>query len=149
MRALGTAGLGIAAALAAAVVIIHLSPEQVPTAEILARTCPTLLGFLVAICAGPAVGYVVIRGKISVFTGIAIATALMPPIAVCGYGLAWGSLAIAQGAALLLLANVVGLATGVAATAVWYGMYTTRLLPLKIIAVTAMMTVVTMPFVLP
>jgi uncharacterized membrane protein len=113
--------------LAAAVLIIHLSPENGPTAEILSRTRPTLLDFLVAICAGPAVGYAVIRGQNSVFTGVAIA----------------------QGAALLLLANVAGLAAGIGAVAVWYGMYATRLLPLKMLAVTAMPVVVAIPLVLP
>lgn len=148
MRALGTAVIGIALALAAAVLIIHLSPAHGPTAEILSRTRPSLLDFLVAICAGPAVGYAVVRGQNAVFTGVAIATALMPPIAVCGYGLAWGNFAIAQGAALLLLANVAGLAAGVGAVAVWYGMYATRLLPLKMLVVAAMLTIVAIPLVL-
>lgn len=149
LRALGTAVLGIAAALAAAILIIHLSPDNGPTAEILSRTRPGLLDFLVAICAGPAVGYAVIRRQSAVFAGVAIATALMPPIAVCGYGLATGDFAIAQGAALLLLANVAGLVAGVGAIAVWYGMYATRLLPIKMLGVTAMLAAIAVPFALP
>lgn len=149
LRALVTASIGIAVALIAAILIIHLSPDHGPTAEILSRTRPGLLDFLVAICAGPAVGYAVIRGQSAVFAGVAIATALMPPIAVCGYGLASGDFAIAQGAALLLLANVAGLAAGVGATAVWYGMYATRLLPLKMLAATAMLSAVAVPLVMP
>lgn len=149
LRALGTAAIGIAAALAAAVLIINLAPDNGPTAEILSRTRPGLLDFLVAICAGPAVGYAVIRRQSAVFAGVAIATALMPPIAVCGYGLAMGDFVIVQGAALLLLANVAGLAAGVGAVASWYGMYATRLLPLKMLAVAAMLSVVTVPLILP
>lgn len=149
LRALGAAAVGIATALAAAVIIIHLSPDNGPTAEILARTQPGLLDFLVAICAGPAVGYAVIRGQSAVFAGVAIATALMPPIVVCGYGLAVGDFVIAQGAALLLLANVAGLGAGVGAVAVWYGMYATRLLPLKMMAVTAMLAAIAVPLAMP
>jgi uncharacterized hydrophobic protein (TIGR00271 family) len=148
LRGLGTAIVGITAALVAAMLIIHLAPDNGPTTEILSRTRPGLLDFLVAICAGPAVGYAVIRGQSAVFAGVAIATALMPPIVVCGYGLASGDFAIAQGAALLLVANVAGLAAGVGAVAVWHGMYATRLLPLKMLAVTAMLAGVAVPLVL-
>jgi uncharacterized hydrophobic protein (TIGR00271 family) len=148
LRALGTTIVGILVALITAVVIIHLSPDSEPTAEILSRIQPNFLDFLVAICAGPAVGYSVIRGQNTVFIGVAIATALMPPIAVCGYGLAWGNLTIAEGAGLLLLANIAGLTAGIVASAIWYGMYTTYQLPAKLLAMTAMLTTVSIPFIL-
>lgn len=67
-----------------------LSPLKEITPELEARTYPTLLDVLVAISGGLAL--IVARTKkgtiLSVIVGVAIATALMPPLCTAGYGLA-------------------------------------------------------------
>ena len=145
LRSLSTAAVGAVTALAVSILIIRLAPAMAPTAEIMARTQPNLLDLLVAVISGLAGGYAVIRGLNGVFAGVAIATALMPPLASCGYGLAWGDMAIAQGAALLFVANLTAIALGVAAVAAWAGLYAPRLLPVKALAAMAVLAALAIP----
>ena len=91
-------------------VITWLSPIRNATPEILARTQPTLLDLAVALFSGIAGGYasVIVRGGTAI--GVAIATALMPPLATLGYGLGVLQMRFALGAALLFLTNLAAIA---------------------------------------
>jgi len=72
----------------------------------LSRTSPTLLDLLVAALAGVAGCLAMIDARISpVLPGIAMATALTPPLAVSGLCLAFGAFQGAWGAFLLFFAN--------------------------------------------
>lgn len=86
-----------------------LSPLQTenPT-ELLARTNPTIFDVLVAIFGG-FVGILEItkRTKGTVLAGVAIATAIMPPLCTAGYGIATGSLIYFFGAIYLFFINSV------------------------------------------
>jgi uncharacterized hydrophobic protein (TIGR00271 family) len=82
--------IGILMALGTSYVIVKLSPFIAPTTEILARTQPNLFDLLVAVLSGLAGGYAIVRREIGTVAGVAIATALMPPLATAGYGLASG-----------------------------------------------------------
>jgi uncharacterized hydrophobic protein (TIGR00271 family) len=113
--------VGILLALAISVTIVHFSPLHYVTAEILSRTRPNLFDLLVAFLSGLAGGYAVVRGRGSAIVGVAIATALMPPLAVVGYGLATLNGTIAEGAGLLFLTNLVAIAFAVAIVTLWYG----------------------------
>lgn len=113
-RALITLGWGVAAALAISMAIVWLSPLTEATPEILARTRPNFFDLLVAIFSGLAGGYAVIRRKGETIVGVAIATALMPPLAVTGYGLAAGSMAAASGSFFLFMTNLLAIAVTVA-----------------------------------
>ena len=126
---LGTISIGVAVALAVSALVVHLSPMAAPTAEIIARTQPGTMDLLVALCAGLAGGYAVIRGLSGVFAGFAIATALMPPLATVGFGLARGDAAIALGAGRLFLINFATIAASAAIMAVWYGLHVPRFAP--------------------
>ncbi|HHZ05980.1 MAG TPA: TIGR00341 family protein [Clostridiales bacterium] len=66
-----------------------LSPISTASSEILARTEPTIWDVLIAVCGGLA-GVIGItrKEKSNVIPGVAIATALMPPLCTAGYGLA-------------------------------------------------------------
>lgn len=66
-----------------------ISPLGDAQSELLARTSPTLYDVLIAFCGGAA-GIIALttRGKGNVIPGVAIATALMPPLCTAGYGLA-------------------------------------------------------------
>lgn len=66
-----------------------LSPISTPTAELIARTTPSIWDVLIALFGGLA-GIIGItrKEKSNVIPGVAIATALMPPLCTCGYGIA-------------------------------------------------------------
>lgn len=67
-----------------------LSPVKVPGSELLARTSPTIYDVLIAIVGGVA-GIVAGSSKLrqsNVVPGVAIATALMPPLCTVGFGIA-------------------------------------------------------------
>lgn len=112
---------GIVLALGTAMFIVWLSPLREPTSEILARTHPNLFDLLVAVLSGLAGGYAVITRKGEAIVGVAIATALMPPLAVVAFGLATSSLDIAGGAAFLFMTNLLAIALSVTLIAKWYG----------------------------
>lgn len=72
-----------------AMIYFMISPIREAQSELLARTSPTLYDVLIALFGGAA-GFLalVTRGKNNVLPGVAIATALMPPLCTAGYGLA-------------------------------------------------------------
>lgn len=96
------AGIGILTG----VLLTWLSPIRNATPEILARTQPTLLDLAVALFSGIAGGYATVIGKGGTAIGVAIATALMPPLAVLGYGIGVLQIRFALGALLLFLTNL-------------------------------------------
>ena len=97
---------GVVIAIAAAAFLGFFPFAQEVTPEMLARTSPTLLDLLVATLAGMAGCLAMIDERISpVLPGIAMATALTPPLAVCGLCLAFGAFDGAWGAFLLFFAN--------------------------------------------
>lgn len=114
--ALGSAlGVGIAA------LIVLASPLQGVTPEILARTRPNLFDLLVAVFSALAGTYATIRGRGETVVGVAIATALMPPLAVVGYGLATLNASIFGGALALFITNLIAIALTAALMARLYG----------------------------
>lgn len=113
--------IGILVALGTSCAIVKLSPFIAPTTEILARTQPNLFDLLVAVLSGLAGGYAIVRREIGTVAGVAIATALMPPLATAGYGLATGNPAIFDGAILLFLTNMIAISFSAAGMAIWYG----------------------------
>ena len=84
-----------------------VSPINDVTPQILARTSPTLWDVLIAIFGGIAgvIGKAKEDGG-NVVPGVAIATALMPPLCVVGFGIAHGNPKIFLGAGYLFIINV-------------------------------------------
>ena len=84
-----------------------VSPINVVTPQILARTSPTLWDVLIAIFGGIAgvIGKTKEDGG-NVVPGVAIAPALMPPLCVVGFGIAHGNSKIFLGAGYLFIINV-------------------------------------------
>jgi uncharacterized hydrophobic protein (TIGR00271 family) len=84
----------------------YITPLGQPTSEILKRTSPNLLDSLVAVFGGLA-GIISISRKeqSSAIPGVAIATALMPPLCVSGYGLANGNWQVMLNAFYLFFLN--------------------------------------------
>ena len=85
-----------------------ISPLSYASSELIARTSPTIWDVLIAIAGGIA-GVIGSRKKEAnnIVPGVAIATALMPPICTAGYGLANGNVRFLFGALYLFLINCV------------------------------------------
>jgi uncharacterized hydrophobic protein (TIGR00271 family) len=113
--------VGVLLALLVAAGIVYFSPLQEATSEILARTEPTLFDLMIAIFSGLAGAYATVTRKGETIVGVAIATALMPPLAVVGYGIAVMNWSIAGGAAFLFMTNLLAIALSVTIVARWYG----------------------------
>ncbi len=94
-------------ALVTSTIYFTLSPISTATTEILARTEPSIFDFIIAFTGGFAgiVGVSRVQ-KTNVIPGVAIATALMPPLCTVGYGFATGQLDISKGAFYLFSINV-------------------------------------------
>jgi len=88
-----------------------ISPISTAHSELLARTSPSIYDVLIALFGGLA-GIVAISSKQkgNVIPGVAIATALMPPLCTAGYGLASGQLDFFLGAFYLFTINTVFIA---------------------------------------
>jgi uncharacterized hydrophobic protein (TIGR00271 family) len=89
-----------------------LSPLTKFTPELEARTYPTILDVLVAIFGGLAlvISYTRKKKMPSVIYGVAVATALMPPLCTAGYGLAVGNFQYFLGAFYLFAINSIFIA---------------------------------------
>ncbi|MDJ0643456.1 MAG: TIGR00341 family protein [Erythrobacter sp.] len=105
-------------------VLVFLSPIQTITTEIASRTQPNLFDLLVALFSGMAGAYATIRGRAGAIVGVAIATALMPPLAVIGFGLATLNWTVFSGALLLYVTNFITIALTAWAMARLYGFRT-------------------------
>lgn len=103
--------LFVVVSIIASTLYFGLSPIKTLTEQLEARTYPTFYDVLIAICGG-AIGIVASsradRGN--AIPGVAIATALMPPLCTVGYGIATWHWAYAAGAFYLFFINSVFIA---------------------------------------
>ena len=120
-RSLEAIIVGTVLAVLISYLVVKISPITDATPEILARTRPNLFDLLVAVFSGLAGAYATIYQRGGTIVGVAIATALMPPLAVVGYGLATASWTIAGGASFLFMTNLLAIALSFAIMAKWYG----------------------------
>lgn len=111
-RSLLNLGVMVGLSVLTAYLYFLASPIKEETPELVARTYPTILDVLVAIFGGTAL--IIAKTKkgaiASVIMGVAIATALMPPLCTVGYGLAIGNWEYAGGALYLFSINSVFIA---------------------------------------
>lgn len=92
--------------LAASALYFTLSPISTASPELLSRTAPTIWDVIIALCGGlaGAIGNTRVE-KSNVVPGVAIATALMPPLCTAGYGIAVHSFTYFMGALYLFFIN--------------------------------------------
>ncbi len=103
-----TAGTLVSLAVAAGVSIVI--PLQLLTPEIEARLSPTLLDMGIAVSSGIAAAYAhANEGIAKSLAGVAIAVALVPPLAVAGIGVGWWDWEVFSGAILLYATNLAGI----------------------------------------
>ena len=103
-----TAGTLVSLAFAAGVSLII--PLKIITPEIEARLSPTLLDMGIAVASGIAAAYAHAKeGIAKSLAGVAIAVALVPPLAVAGIGIGWWDWEVFSGAILLYATNLAGI----------------------------------------
>ncbi len=110
-RSIRELGLATIFTIAVSAAYFVVSPLAIPTSEMIARTRPTLLDVGVAFFGGVAGIVAGSRKQQSLaLPGVAIATALMPPLCTAGFGLATGNWAFFLGAFYLYGLNAVFIA---------------------------------------
>lgn len=113
-RSLTNFCLMVGVALLASTLYFLISPLSDAQSELLARTKPTIFDVMIALLGG-LTGIIAISRKeqpIMVVAGVAIATALMPPLCTAGFGLATGQINFFLGAFYLFFLNSVFIALG-------------------------------------
>jgi uncharacterized hydrophobic protein (TIGR00271 family) len=107
-------------------------PFQTVTAEIVSRTRPTTLDLAIAVCSGLAGAVVAVarRSRLSAAVpGVAVSVALVPPLAVTGYGIGTGwNWPIIRGSLLLYGANLAGIVMSATVVFILAGMYRSEVL---------------------
>lgn len=102
--------IGTFVALIFAAGVSLIIPLKIITPEIDARLSPTLLDMGIAVASGIAAAYAHAKSGIAKsLAGVAIAVALVPPLAVAGIGIGWWDWEIFSGAILLYLTNLAGI----------------------------------------
>lgn len=98
--------LQILISLVTSILYFSITPISSSTSELLARTEPTIWDVMIATFGGFAgiIG-VTRKEKTNIIPGVAIATALMPPLCTAGYGIATGQIVYALGAFYLFALN--------------------------------------------
>jgi uncharacterized hydrophobic protein (TIGR00271 family) len=110
-KAFKNLSFAVIGSLIASTAYFAVSPISTAHSELLARTSPTIYDVIIALFGGLA-GIVAISSKHkgNVIPGVAIATALMPPLCTAGYGLATGQFNYFFGAFYLFTINTVFIA---------------------------------------
>lgn len=104
-------GVGLSVGLSAFLsFLVYRSPygpvTNIPN-EVLSRTSPTLIDLGIALAGGAAAAYALAHPRLSaVLPGVAISTALMPPICTIGIGISLWNSSVVLGATLLFLTNL-------------------------------------------
>lgn len=128
MRLFRRAGLALAIecgiCLVTSTIYFILSPLHVMTSELITNTSATLWDVVIALVGGfaGALGLSRRQEPSTLVSGVAVATALMPPLCAVGYGLAEGNVALALSAAYEFLVNVVFIASGSTMVFLWLRM---------------------------
>lgn len=100
--------------IATATLYFLITPIAEAQSELMARTSPTIYDVLIALCGGLA-GIIALSSRSqrtgNVIPGVAIATALMPPLCTVGFGIATANWQYALGALYLFVINTIFIAT--------------------------------------
>ncbi len=122
-KALRAEIVGVFAAVLMGFILGSLYPALEPTPEMLSRTQPQLFDLLVAVLAGFAGSYAMVDEHISpALPGVAIATAIVPPLANTGLCFSVGAYAGGSGSFLLFFANFLSILLVASFTFWFFGM---------------------------
>lgn len=122
IRTLALVAFGAAWTIGLSWVIGVISPERAVLPDtLLAMTNPTLYDLLIALIAGAASAYVIIRRDRSTLPGAAVAVSLVPPLAAAGLTISSGDLDLALAATLLFVTNLVAIILAAAGMLLFMG----------------------------
>jgi len=110
-RAFRTIAISVMLTILVTAFVTLLSPLKEPTSEILARVRPNIYDLFIAMLSGivGAVALCTKRNYLITATGVAVATAVIPPLSVAGYGLGTGQIMLGLGGFLLFFTNFVAI----------------------------------------
>lgn len=115
---------GVAIGFLVSLIVGSLNPGFEPSLEIEARGEADVLDFAIAFLSGFVAAYALSNTKMAAsFAGVAIAAALVPPLAATGVALMIGSPVISLNAALLLATNIVAIILGASAAFRLFGLH--------------------------
>jgi uncharacterized hydrophobic protein (TIGR00271 family) len=147
---------GMALAIGVAALLTYIVPVDTLPSEVVTRTRPTLLDLGVALASGAAGAYALCRKEVSAaLPGVAIAAALVPPLATVGIGLAEWQGQTAGGALLLFLTNLVAISAAAGLVFLWLGFRPipgqqarARVFRRGVVGTTVLLVAVTIPLIL-
>ncbi len=138
--------LGLLLALSCGAAMTWVIPLHSVTGEIAARLNPTLLDLGVAVISGIAGAYAHAREEVArSLAGVAIAVALVPPLAVSGIGIGWGEWTVFRDSFLLFLTNLFGIVLAGNLTFLLLGFGPFRLARRGLLTALALVGVVSLP----
>ena len=109
-KSLFTVIAGVSLVVLVGFIVGGLHTEQPLSAEILSRTQPTSMDLMIALAGGTAGAYAMVSPHLSVaVVGVAVATALVPPLAASGILFANGEIQMGLGALLLAMTNIIAI----------------------------------------
>ncbi|MFA7091878.1 MAG: TIGR00341 family protein [Arcobacteraceae bacterium] len=147
-NSLKTLAIGIITALACSALITLILPLELMTSQISSRIHPNLLDLFVAIFSGMAGAYASSKEEVAKsLAGVAIAVALVPPLAVTGIGIGWGELNIIYGSFLLFLTNFFGMILAASITFIVLGFAPIRKAKKGLTYSTVLLLIVSIPLV--
>lgn len=122
-RAFKKISTSIALTLLVAAIATYISPLKDITNEIAVRTRPNLYDLVIAFLSGTAGAVAVCtrKGYITIVPGVAIATAVIPPLSVSGFGLGTGNPQILLGGIFLFFTNFVAITISTSVVFYAYG----------------------------
>jgi len=119
--------IGVVGALLVALVVGLLSPWDDLSDQVISRGGPNLFDLGIAALSGMAAAYALARpGLTGTLVGVAIAVALVPPLAAVGIAAAKGEPTVAFGAALLFATNFLAIILGAAMVFRFFGLQVSR-----------------------
>ena len=139
---------GIMSALLFSAILTLFLPLDIVTSQMSSRINPNLLDLFVAIFSGIAGAYAMAKEEVAKsLAGVAIAVALVPPLAVTGIGIGWGNIDIIYGSFLLFLTNFIGMIIAASLTFIILGFAPIHRARKSLIYSMVMLVVVSIPLV--
>ncbi|MCD8553169.1 TIGR00341 family protein [Seleniivibrio sp.] len=123
-QSLTTIGKSLVYVILSAAVLSFISPLNEMNEQILARTKPNLYDLFIAVFSGlaVAVSYLSKRASsFSIITGVAIATSIIPPLSVVGFGIGTGNWSVSVGSFLLFFTNFTAITATTALSGILFG----------------------------
>ncbi|MEW6551356.1 MAG: TIGR00341 family protein [Campylobacterota bacterium] len=140
---------GIASALFFSAIVAVFMPLNVMTEQISSRLNPNVLDLLVAVFSGVAGAYAASKDQVAKsVAGVAIAVALVPPLAVSGIGIGWFDIEIIYGSFLLFLTNLFGVTVAASLTFIVLGFAPIHRAKKGLAYSTVLLAIVTIPLII-